>query len=72
MSDHIGNILVCEITTHCFFLFVYFSAIMFIFFHVSGTIFGLDLLTPGYYCKNFLLRFICISETPTKLVVGCC
>ena len=32
MSDHIGNILVCVITTHCFFLFVYFSAIMFIFF----------------------------------------
>ncbi len=32
MSDHIGNILVCETATHCFFLFVYFSAIMFIFF----------------------------------------
>ncbi len=32
MSDHIGNILVCEITTHCFCLFVCFSAIMFIFF----------------------------------------
>ena len=33
MSDHIGNNLVCVITTHYFFvLFVYFSAIMFIFF----------------------------------------
>ena len=52
MSDHIGNILVCVITTHCFFLFIYFSAIMFIFFYVSGTIFGLDLPTPGYYCKR--------------------
>jgi hypothetical protein len=32
MSDHIGNDLVCVITTHYFLLlFVYFSAIMFIF-----------------------------------------
>ena len=32
MSDHIGNILVCETMTHCFCLFVCFSAIMLIFF----------------------------------------
>ena len=52
-----------------FFLFVCFGAIMFIFFYVSGTIFGLDLPTPGYYCKKTpYLRFLCISETPTKLV----
>ena len=72
MSDHIGNILVCETTNHCFFLFVYFSAIMFIFFYVSGTILGLTFLHPDTIVKTSYLRFLCISETPTKLVVGCC
>ncbi len=32
MSDHIGNILVCETMTHCFLFVCFFSAIMLIFF----------------------------------------
>ncbi len=32
ISDHIGNILVCETMTHCFLFVCFFSAIMLIFF----------------------------------------
>ncbi len=66
MSDHIGNILVCVITTHCFFFFVCFSAIMFIFFMWVELFLGLTFLHPDTIVKNFL--FLCISETPTKFV----
>jgi hypothetical protein len=51
MSDHIGNILVCETTTHCFFC-LFTLVLSCLYFYVSGTIFGLDLPTPGYYCKK--------------------
>ena len=71
MSDHIGNILVCETMTHCFFV-CFFSAIMLIFFMWVELFLGLTFLHPDTIVKTSYLRFICISETPTKLVVGCC
>jgi hypothetical protein len=51
-----------------FFLFVYFSAIMFIFFMWVELFLGLTFLHPDTIVKDFLLRFIRISETPTMLV----
>ena len=71
MSDHLGNILVCVITTHCFFCCC-FSAIMFIFFYVSGTIFGLDLPTPGYYCKRLPIPIHMHIGDTYYARVGCC
>ena len=71
MSDQIGNILVCETMTHCFFLFVCYVGYHVNIFYVSGTILGLTFLDSDTIV-NFLLRFIRRSETPTKLVVGCC
>ena len=56
MSDHLGNILVCVITTHCFFLFVYFSAIMFIFFMWVELFMGLTFLHPDTIVKDFLFE----------------
>ena len=68
MSDHIGNILVCETTTHCFFLFVYFSAIMFIFFMwVELHILGLTFLDSDTIV-NFLFLFICRQ----RHLLSCC
>ena len=72
ISDQIGNILVCEITTHCFFLFVYFSAIMFIFFIWVELFFGLDLPTPGYYCKRLPIEIHTHIRDTYYARVGCC
>jgi hypothetical protein len=51
MSDHIGNDLVCVITTHYF--FVCFTLVLScLYFLCEWNYFGLDLPTPGYYCKK--------------------
>ena len=51
MSDHIGNILVCETMTHCFFLFVCYVGYHVNIFYVSGTILGLTFLHPDTIVK---------------------
>jgi hypothetical protein len=69
MSDQIGNILVCvKLRLIVFFCYVCYHVNI---FYVSGTILGLTFLDSDTIV-NFLLRFIRRSETPTKLVVGCC
>jgi hypothetical protein len=42
--------LVCVITTHCFFLFT--LVLSCLYFLCEWNYFGLDLPTPGYYCKR--------------------
>ena len=61
MSDHIGNTLVCETTTHYFFCFVYllFVAHYVYIFYVTRTILGLTFLHPDTIIKtDFLFLFI--------------
>jgi hypothetical protein len=72
MSDHIGNILVCVITTHCFFLFVYFSAIMFIFFMWVELFLGLTFLHPDTIVKDFLFEIHTHIRDTYYARVGCC
>ena len=77
MSDHIGNDLVCVITTHYFFLFCLYvicCAIMFIFFYVTRTILGLTFLHPDTTIEtDFLFLFLFIRIWDTYYVrVGCC
>ena len=72
MSDHIGNILVCVITTHCFFLFVYFSAIMFIFFMWVELLLGLTFLHPDTIVKDFLFEIHTHIRDTYYARVGCC
>jgi len=62
--EHFG---LCETMTHCFFCYVSYHVNI---FYVSGTIMGLTFLDSDTIA-NFLFLFICRSETPTKLVVGC-
>ena len=54
MSDHIGNTLVCETTTHYFFCcFVcYLFVALCLYFLCKKNYFGLDLPTPGYQHLN--------------------
>ena len=49
MSDHIGNILVCEIMTHCFFFVLFVICLLRYYvyiFYVTRTILGLTFLHP--------------------------
>ncbi len=51
MSDHIGNILVCVITTHYYFC-LFTLVLSCLYFLCKWNYFGLDLPTPGYHCKK--------------------
>jgi hypothetical protein len=71
MSDHLGNILVCVITTHYFF-WLFTLVLSCLYFLCEWNYFGLDLPTPGYYCKRLpILIHMHIRDT-YKACVGCC
>jgi hypothetical protein len=73
MSDHIGNDLVlCNYDSLFFCLFVYFSAIMFIFFYVSRTILGLTFLHPDTIVKRLPIPIHTHIRDTYYARVGCC
>ena len=73
MSDHIGNILVCENYDSPFFFVLFVICLLRYYvyiFYVNWNYFGLDLPTPGYQRKqiSYSYSYSYAYETPTKLV----